>query len=179
MERAIMKIICYTGGACGDVVTALFDSNGTLFKDNTVIIDADRSRLKKPHEFANDQDKDQYIMDVATKYQSMPSHDLNYHVSRQHEFIGITVQDWAVAMWAAQRFKDLHRPHVWAEMSAACGACTVEEYAQMMIDFSNLITQHTDQIVTLESIRSGVALENPVLKNTDRDFYLKWLALQI
>lgn len=178
MERGPMKIICYTGGACGDVVTALFDSNGTSFKDNTVMVDADRSRLKKPHEFANDQDKDQYIIDIAAKYQSIPSHDLAYHVCRQHEFIGITVQDWDTALWAAQRFKDLHRPHVWEEMSAACGAQTVEEYAQMMIDFSNLIAQHTDKIVTLESIRSGTALSNTILQNTNKDFYQHWLELQ-
>ena len=173
-----MNIICYTGGTCGDVVTALFDSTGTSYRGNTVMIDADRSRLKKPHEFATDESKDRYLAEMATKYQSIPSHDLAYHVGRQHKFIGISVHDWAVALWAAQRFKDLHRPHVWAEMTAACGADTVKDYAQMMLDFSNVIVQHTDKIVTLESIRAGTALQNPVLENANKDFYNNWLELQ-
>lgn len=173
-----MKIICYTGGTCGDVITALFDSTGTSYRGNTVMIDADRSRLKKPHEFATNESKDQYLEEMATKYQSIPSHDLAYHALRQHEFIGITVRDWAVALWAAQRFKDLHRPHVWAEMVAACGADTVEDYAQMMLDFSNLIVQHTNKIVTLESVCAGTALQNPILENTDNNFYNTWLKLQ-
>jgi hypothetical protein len=142
------------------------------------MIHADRSRLKKPHEFVNDTDKDQYLAEMATKYQSIPSHDLDYHARRQHEFIGIIVQDWDVALWAAQRFKDLHRPHVWTEMTAACGANSIEDYAQIMIDFSNLVVQHTDKIVTLESIRAGTALQNPVLQNTDKNFYKIWLDLQ-
>ena len=173
-----MKIICYTGGTCGDVITALFDSTGTSYQGNTVMIDADRSRLKKPHEFATNESKDQYLEEMATKYQSIPSHDLAYHVRQRHEFIGITVQDWNVALWAAQRFKDLHRPHVWAEMAAACGAKTVEAYAQMMLDFSNLVLTHTNKIVTLESIRAGTTLQNPILQNTDKNFYNTWLKLQ-
>jgi hypothetical protein len=174
-----MNIICYTGGACGDVITALFDNTGAYYRGNTVMIDADRSRLKKPHEFANNIDKDQYLVEMATKYQSIPSHDLAYHALRQHKFIGVTVHDWAVALWAAQRFKDLHRPHVWAEMAAACGADTVEDYAQMMLDFSNLIVQHTNKIVTLESIRAGTALQNPILENANTNFYNTWLQLQL
>jgi hypothetical protein len=174
-----MNIICYTGGTCGDVITALFDSTGTSYRGNTVMIDADRSRLKKPHEFANNTDKDQYLMEMVTKYQSIPSHDLAFHALRQHEFIGITVNDRAVALWAAQRFKDLHRPYVWAEMTAACGVDTVEDYAQMMLDFSNLIVQHTNKIVTLESIRAGTALQNPILENANKDFYNTWLQLQL
>jgi hypothetical protein len=173
-----MKIICYTGGTCGDVITALFDSAGTSYQGSTVMIAPDRSRLKKPHEFANDDSKDQYLINMAAKYQSIPSHDLDYHVRRQHEFIGITVQDWNVALWAAQRFKDLHRPHVWAEMTSACGANSVEDYAQMMLDFSNLVATHTSKIITLESIRAGLALQNPILENTNKDFYNNWLELQ-
>lgn len=179
MERGKMiEIICYTGGSCGDLITALIDSKDTSYRGNTVMIDADRSRLKKPHEFANDSDKDQYLVEIATKYQSIPSHDLAYHVRRQHKFIGISVHDWTVALWAAQRFKDLHRPHVWNEMTVACGAQTVEDYAQMMLDFSNLIVQHTNKIVTLESICAGTALQNPILENTNNNFYNNWLELQ-
>lgn len=179
MEREIMiKIICYAGGTCGDLITALFDGQGTHFRNKAVVLKPDRERLKKPHTFATDNDKDTYLKDIALKYQSVPSHDLQYHVERKHNFIGITVQDQEVALWAAQRFKDLHRPHVWAEMSAACGADTVEDYAQMMIDFSNLVAQHTNNIITLESIRDGTVLTNSILANSSTNLYKNWLDLQ-
>ena len=178
-RRNMIEIICYTGGTCGDLIAALIDTHTSRFTNTTVSLDTDRIRLKKPHTFDNDTDKDQYIADMSAKYQSIPSHDLEYHIRRGHRFIGITVTDWDVALWAAKRFKDLHRPHVWEEMTAACGAKTIEDYAQMMLDFSNLIVQHTDKIITLESIRSGTALQNPILQNTNKDFYKNWLELQI
>ena len=63
-------------------------------------------------------------------------------------------------------------------MVAVGGTDSVEGYAQMMIDFSNLVSQHTDRIVTLESIRAGTALDNPILKTARKNFYLNWLDLQ-
>jgi len=47
-----------------------------------------------------------------------------------------------------------------------------------MIDFSNLIAQHTDSIVTLESICDGTALDNPILQHANKEFYENWLNLQ-
>lgn len=179
MEREIMiKIICYAGGTCGDLITALFDSQGAYFRGQAVMFDLDRMRLKKPHTFENDIEKDQYIENMSTKYQSIPSHDLHYHVRQGHEFIGIVVSDWQIALWAATRFKQLHRPHAWEEMIAACGATSVEDYAQIIIDFSKLIAQHTDKIITLESIRKGTALQNPLLPNAGKNFYQNWQDLQ-
>jgi hypothetical protein len=178
MEHSKMNIICYTGGTCGDMISGILDPNGARFKNTTVIFDQDRTCLKKPHLFQSDAEKDQYLVEAEKKYQSIPSHDLDYHIRKAHDFIGITVQDKAVALWAATRFKRLHRAHVWEEMTAACGADTVEGYAQMMIDFSNLVSQHTDRIVTLESIRTGTALDNPILKTASKNFYLNWLDLQ-
>lgn len=173
-----MNIVCYAGGTCGDMISAILDTTGAQFKNTTVMLDQDRTRLKKPHLFKADTEKDQYLMDMAKKYQSIPSHDLKYHIQRRHDFVGITVQDKTVSMWAAERFKRLHRPHVWAEMTAVCGADSIEGYAQMMIDFSNLVAQHTDRIVTLESIRAGTALDNPILKTANKEFYFNWLDLQ-
>ena len=115
---------------------------------------------------------------MAIKYQSVPSHDIQYHVKCKHNFIGITVQDLNVAKWAAERFKELHRPHVWAEMTSVCGVTTIEDYAQTMIDFSNIVTQHTDRIITLESIKNGTVLQNSTLKNASKNFYQNWLDLQ-
>lgn len=178
MEHSVVNIVCYTGGTCGDMISAILDSTAADFKNTTVTLVQDRTRLKKPHLFESDIEKDQYLIEAEKKYQSIPSHDLDYHIRRGHDFIGITVQDKTVALWAAERFKKLHRAHVWKEMTAACGADTVEGYAQMLIDFSKLVKQHTDRIVTLESIRAGTALDNPMLKTASKDFYLDWLDLQ-
>jgi len=178
MEYSVMNIVCYTGGTCGDMISGILDPTSAHFKNTTVMFDQNRTRLKKPHLFQSDSEKDQYLIEVEKKYKSIPSHDLDYHIRQAHDFVGITVQDKAVALWAAKRFKRLHRDHVWQEMTAACGADSIEDYAQMMIDFSNLVKQHTDRIVTLESIRAGTALDNPVLKTASKNFYLNWLDLQ-
>jgi hypothetical protein len=63
-------------------------------------------------------------------------------------------------------------------MIAVCRVTTVEDYAQIMIDFSNLVTQHTDRIITLESIRAGTVLQNPILKNAGKNLYQNWTDLQ-
>jgi hypothetical protein len=175
----MIEIVCYTGGTCGDLVTSLIDNKDSYFKNKAVMFAQDRTRFKKPHTFTNDVEKDQYLDEISHKYKSIPSHDLQYHIKRGHNFIGITVQDLSVARWASTRFKELHRPHVWEEMSSVCGVKSVEEYAQTMIDFSNLVVQHTNRIITLESIRDGTALQNPILKNTNKtNFYQNWLDLQ-
>jgi hypothetical protein len=108
MERGNMiEIICYAGGTCGDLITALIDSKGSYFQNKAVMFEQDRLRFKKPHTFVNDEEKDQYLNEITNKYRSIPSHDLQYHVRRGHNIIGITVQDPTVAKWAAIRFKEL------------------------------------------------------------------------
>ena len=174
----MIDIVCYTGGSCGDLITALIDNKGAHFRNKAVMFEQDRLRFKKPHTFANDEEKDQYLDEMTNKYRSIPSHDMQYHIKREHNFIGITVQDLSVAKWAAKRFKELHRPHVWAEMTAVCGVNTVEDYAQTMIDFSNLVIQHTDRIITLESIQDGTVLQNSILKNSSKNLYQNWQDLQ-
>lgn len=179
MGHSKMNIVCYTGGACGDMISAILDPTGTRFNNTAMIIDdVYRTRLKKPHLFQSDAEKDQYLIEIEKKYKSIPSHDLDYHVRKKHNFIGITVQDKTVALWAATRFKRLHGAHVWEEMNTVCGVDTVEGYAQIMIDFSDLIKQHTDRIVSLESILAGTALDNPILKLANKNVYRNWIDLQ-
>ena len=179
MGHSKMNIVCYTGGACGDMISAILDPTGTRFNNTAMIIDdVYRTRLKKPHLFQSDAEKDQYLIEIEKKYKSIPSHDLDYHIRKKHNFIGITVQDKTVALWAATRFKRLHGAHVWEEMNTVCGVGTVEGYAQIMIDFSDLIKQHTDRIVSLESILAGTALDNPILKLANKNVYRNWIDLQ-
>jgi hypothetical protein len=181
MDPCALNIVCYTGGTCGDLISALIDSTDAEFEFGAISHVAERQRLKKPHTFADNEEKDRYIIDISTKYLSIPSHDLDYHVARAHKFIAITVQDFSIAMWAANRFRSMHSPHVWEEMQSNCGANSIEDYAQMLIHYSNMVVNHTGNIVKLEDILAGQAidsLEKLGIGNLDKNLYLNWLNLQ-
>jgi hypothetical protein len=181
MESDDLRIICYTGGTCGDLLSAMIDPTDVELEFGAISHVMERQRLKKPHTFANHEEKDQYIVTIAKQYLSIPSHDLDYHVSRSHKFIAITVQDLSIAVWAANRFRSMHRPHVWEEMQSNCGASTIEDYAQMLIHYSNMVVNHTENIVKLEDILAGQAidsLEKLGINNLDKNLYQTWLALK-
>ena len=136
----------------------------------------DRQRLKKPHLFSSIEEKDQYIN--SSIWGSLPSHDFEYHRTRQHSILGVCCRDTPSALWAANRFKELHRPHVWEEMSRACGANTIEQYAQMIIDFGNMIADYTDNVLYLDRILAGHAITDLIDLNipvTGKDLYTEWL----
>ena len=177
-----LTIVCFTGGTCGDLIYAMIDPRDVSIASKSVTPDMDRSRLKKPHLFSNDDEKDQYLDSMALRYNSIPSHDLDYHISRGHNFITITVQDFDHAIWAASRFKELHRPQVWQEMQDFCGAKSIEDYAQILIDYSNMVVNHTNQVISMESIRSGGAVEElskyVVIPDSGKEIYQDWLSNQ-
>lgn len=174
------EIVCYTGGTCGDIVVSLLDPSGSYFdsEKRRMSINSERSVFKKPHLYTDDE-KDNFLS--STSFKSIPSHDIEYHIRKHHEFIGIKVANFDTAVWAATRFKELHRPHVWAEMQNFCGASTVNDYAQMMIDFGTLIDSSTNRILYLEDIISGKALEKLSylitleIPDTAPELYNQWL----
>lgn len=175
-----MQIICYTGGTCGDLVAAVIDTTEVVISNSQMIIPNNRSQLKKPHMFDTDQQKDQYIDNMCMQYKSIPSHDLQYHSQRQHDFIGIVVETKSVAHWAACRFKNLHRPRVWQAVSQLCNIATVDDYAQMLLDFGQLLKTKTKKIIYLEDILDGQLLQNLRLLNVEANdaLYRQWLAQQ-
>lgn len=177
----MVEIICYTGGTCGDLIAALIDPAGVEFYHGAVMHIEDRASLKKPHLFESESDKDLYIENVSRKYHSIPSHDIEYHIKRSHNFIGITVEDRNIANWAATRFKNLHRAEVWASMSKACGANTVDDYAQILLDYSTMVQQHTNRLIKLEEIVTGNAIKslNELgITNCSTSLYNDWVKLQ-
>ena len=178
------NIVCYAGGTCGDLICALIDPTDAVVDKNKIILTNDRSKLKKPHLFSNDVDKDLYILEITKKYQSIPSHDFAYHKTRQHSIIGIVIDKLSTAKIASSRFKKLHRPKVWNEMQKFCGAQTVDDYAQILIDFSNLIASQCDIVVKLENIINGTAILNfekngLYISNQGQEIYHRWLALDM
>lgn len=185
MESNNLTIVCYAGGMCGDLVSALVDHRGTTFTSHNKTVNhvAERIRLKKPHLLTLDE-KNQYLNDISKQYLSVSSHDLEYHRQQSHNFISITVEDFKTATWAAVRFKNCHRPKVWQEMQQMCGAADTESYAQILIDFSKLVKQTATATVRLEDIISGkvinsleVILKSDITKNS-KNIYENWLSMQ-
>jgi hypothetical protein len=172
-----MHIVCYAGGTCGDLITALIDDRDCTLEQGRVRVGADRSRLKKPHEFFDAQQKDAYVVSMSDCYRSLPSHDLDYHVLRGHDFIGITVCQPDLAQWAAARFQRMHPAHVWQEMMRYCGAESLDQYAQVLLDFSTVVSQRTSKTIDLGEILDGTAtyaLEKLLDRYIDDGFYHDW-----
>jgi hypothetical protein len=66
-------------------------------------------------------------------------------------------------------------------MQAACGANNIEDYAQTLIDYSNMVVNHTTDIVKLEDIRNGQAIQalNKLgINSQHKNLYQNWLDLQ-
>ena len=158
MDRGIKIVpVVYMGGTCGDLVSAMLDMKDISLDLplRKMKMPSERQRLKKPYMFDNDQEKDQYLEDMSKIYSSVPSHDLDYHRQRRHWFVGIRVQDPDIALWAADRFRHAHRPEVWQTVKQGWQIDTVEQYAQLLMDYANLISQHTTNLLDLEDIVSG------------------------
>ena len=174
-----INIVCYAGGTCGDILTSLIDPKGAVLKPSgSISLPADRSKLKKPHLLPEIQDKLDYINHADLLYNSIPSHDIEFHIQQSHAFVGIVLDQLDTAKWAATRFKQLHRPHVWEEVQTRCGATTTDDYAEMMMHVSRMIKEYTQRTVSLESIRSGQALQQlqkhvPILAG--QEIYQSWL----
>ena len=110
-------------------------------------------------------------------YRSVPSHDLDYHVERRHHFIGITVRDRDLAVWAATRFRRMHADHVWQEMMHHCGAHSLDQYAQVLLDFGHRVLDHTANTIDLADILRGAALDDLealIDHPVNRSFYHEW-----
>jgi hypothetical protein len=178
----MFDIVCYLGGTCGDLVVAMIDSSGAAVENGAVKIDAERQRLKKSWQFQSDQDRNLYVESMQRQYRSIPSHDPDYHLRNNQSFVAVVVKEKSTARWAAQRFKDLHRTHVWQEMQSVNNADSIEKYAQDMLDWSSWINQYTTQTIGLEDIISGRAhdaLSSIIaIDTTGINFYNQWLQVQ-
>lgn len=154
-------IVVYMGGSCGDFLTSLLDNTDTEidYKLKRMFIPQERCGFKKPHLFQNDEEKIEYMEKTFLKYKSIPSHDSAWHIRQNHKFIGIKVSNPNTAKWAADRFKNLHRPHVWEEMKNITGTNTVEGYSELLLNYGSTIEKYASTIVDLDDILNGLILE--------------------
>jgi hypothetical protein len=160
-------IVCFVGGTAGDIVTQILDPSDLTLE---------RQRLKKPYLFDNNIEKDHFI--ATSKYKSLPSHDFEYHAKNEHKILGVVCRHHPNAMWAADRFKKLHPPHVWKSMTAFCGADTVDAYAQVILDFGNMLASYTNDVLYLDDIINGYAinqLQELGYRTPGKQAYSKWL----
>ena len=150
----MINIVCFMGGTCGDLVTAMIDSTDVTLTNGSIDFPFTRMQLKKPHTFASDNEKDLVIQ--SSEYRSISSHDYDYHLRKEHKILSVGIDNTAAATWSAVRFKNLHKPHIWKEMSIRCGATTIEEYAQMYIDFTSMVrTNPNATVISINDILTG------------------------
>lgn len=164
------------GGMFGDLIAGMLDPTDAEIRSNRIRHPKERCRLKKPHSFANDLEKDRYVSAIFDQYRSIPSHDLDYHINKRHQFLTITVTDEKIALEAATRFQNLHETHVWEEMQKTCGAATVTDYANLMFDYSKHAKRYTDLVLPIEDIYNRTAAFTLtklgfVINKDGRDFY--------
>ena len=167
------------GGTAGDLVTATIDGKDTQLDEKKLLIHPNRSKLKKPHLFHNASETTDYIQSMTNVYNSLPSHCLDFHIEQQHDFISIIVEDIETARWAATRFKELHLPHVWEEVMNYSNISTVEEYAELMIKYSQIVKEHTNKIIYLHDILEGnllSELNRLGIEVSNHTLYEQWLS---
>jgi hypothetical protein len=160
-------IVCYVGGTAGDVISQILDPSELTLH---------RQKLKKPHLFANDQEKNLFL--ETSNFASVPSHDFEYHSNYNHKLLGIVCRYRSDSLWAAHRFKKLHRPQVWKEMTTFCGADTEEAYAQAILDFGNMLANYTSNVLYLDDVINGCAIDrlHELGYQTPGEYkYKKWL----
>jgi hypothetical protein len=160
-------IVCFVGGTAGDIVTQILDPSDLTLQ---------RQRLKKPMEFENDSLKDHFIS--TSKYKSLPSHDFEYHCKNKHKILGVVCRYQSNALWAADRFKKLHRPHVWKSMTAFCGADSVDAYAQVILEFGKMLASYTNNVLYLDDIINGHVInriQDLGYRTPGEQAYSKWL----
>lgn len=178
----MFDIVCYLGGTGGDLIVAMIDSTGVTIENSTVQISRERQGLKKSWQFQNDNDRNLYVEQMRTQYKSIPSHDPEYHLRNKQSFIAVVVNRKSTAEWAANRFKNLHRPHVWQEMQSVNNADSIEKYTQDILDWSSWIKQHTEKTISLEDILNGCACEALssiiTIESAGVNLYNQWLQVQ-
>ena len=172
-----LTIVVYAGGTCGDLIGGLIDPESAEVSGTTMLLDPGQQKLKKPHDFINDEQKDHYVKYV--QFKSIVSHDIEYHKRKKHNFISIVVDDYKLAVWAATRFKKLHRPQVWEEMKLVGGADNINEYAQLLIDYSSMVKNYANHTINIKDIISGNAINhlNSFMSIPEESYilYKKWL----
>lgn len=169
-----MDIILYTPGTCGNMVTAVIDNNGYNFDGKHYECFNERKKLRNTfyQRTMTDEDRDNYIIEIAKKYKSLASHQYNYHIDRGHQYILVIPSTDEEIQWSIHRFNNIH-PHI---------AMNVTNAPNYYNNFINEAKQHTNKIITLTDIWSGNLLnrlKEYISTPLDEEVYYQWLAKEI
>lgn len=175
------NIICFNGGVGGALVNAVIDDTDTKIVNSIIEMKKDRVRLKNFQALKTDQEKLEYLNFAKIKYKSIPSHDLEFHIRYQHDYIAIGTLDHKTAIKASERFKNVHGPHVWEGLQKFCKINTVEDYAMVILTSTELMFKHTPKIILVEDILAGNLLNQLskyVKTPLNEIVYREWLSKQ-
>lgn len=177
-----MHYVVYMGGTCGDLVSAVIDNRGNSVDGTKIQMQVTRALLKKPYIFKDSAEKLRYLDEIKDMYTCIPSHDVEFHIEQVHDIIGIAVETEYIANWCAERFKAVHRPAVWEQVCKSMNIETVNDYAEMLLNYSTgVIKPATNNIITVEEILDGKLCEKLHsfgIDTLDEELYNNWINAQ-
>jgi hypothetical protein len=167
-----MEIIVYPPGAGGNLVSAVIDNK--LYYYNGVHFETYRKklRMKSYIESMSDIDRDDYLVEMSSKYLSLPSHLIEYHINRKHDFILIAPVTDAEINWCINRFAQIHTKIKHLVENSENGYKVFVENGK----------HHTNKIITVEEIYSGKLLKRLreyVTTPLNEELYYTWLESDI
>jgi len=169
-----MHIILYQPGGCGNMVSAVIDSTGSLFlSSGHVVFDSKRRTLQ--HRFYEkhlaDEDRDKIIENA--NFKSVHSHSFDYHIRKKHDFIFIDCDDPKYINWVCHRFNHIH------ELQDKNNP-EVKITPEYIKEITSKTKPHTNKIIPISDIVEGKLLDT-LSKYVDTplnaDIYYKWLDL--
>ena len=173
-----MDIICYAGGTCGDIVASVIDSTDSQLEGSRIQTSMTRSKLKSWLHGMSEAELLGYIESMKLCYLSIPSHRIDFHLKHKHDYITTYADSYELAHWCATRFKNLHPPVVWQKLM---NGGTVEDYANIILNTSSHMAEHTDKVISLRDILDGNLLDSLskyIKTPLNQDLYFSWLAKQ-
>jgi hypothetical protein len=167
-----MDIIVYPPGAGGNLVSAVIDNRYYYYDGIHFHTFRKKLRTLDDTETMTDEERDSYILEMSSKYLSVPSHIIDYHINRKHDFILIAPVTDVEINWCINRFIKIH-PIL---------KNLVENSEDGYKVFVENGKQHTDKIITVEEIYSGKLidrLKEYVTTPLNEQLYHTWLESEI
>ena len=169
-----MHIILYQAGGCGNMVSSVIDSTGSLLLSTGHIV-FDSKRIILQQEFyvnqLTDEDRDRMLLNG--NFKSIPSHLVDYHITRKHDFIFIDCDDPKYIDWVCARFNYIYELHNKNQPEIKIKSEYVKEVTAKA-------TPHTNKIIPISDILEGRLIET-LSKYVDTplnvDLYNKWLEM--
>jgi len=155
-------IVCFAGGTAGDLVVGVLDPRNCSYDydHGSINLEEDRYAMQKFWKFDDDIKKDAYLKEAFKSYDSLPSHDVDFHFkNKTNDVLGITCFDEDLRRKSARRFKSLHRPWIWESLRFVTDTETIEKYTNDILKISRKLKDRFNTI-DLEDIIKGNLIKN-------------------